>query len=122
MPCPPQAIKATNTTHHHHRRPQITKLRQLSHLDVSSNCLTALPDDLPPGLTHLDASNNSRVVLPESLSRLGALRALNLNWVWSDLRPVFAAGRGLTALRALRAIGNGITELPEGIGEFKTLR
>jgi Leucine-rich repeat (LRR) protein len=42
--------------------PQITRLRRLRHLDVSSNCLTALPGDLPPSLTHLDASNNSRVV------------------------------------------------------------
>ncbi|KAI8468619.1 MAG: hypothetical protein J3K34DRAFT_8010 [Monoraphidium minutum] len=100
----------------------IAPLRRLQHLDVSSNCLTALPDDLPLGLTHLDASNNSRVVLPESLSRLGALQALHLNWVWSDLGPVFRGGRGLSGLVTLRAIGNGITELPPSIREFKALR
>jgi Leucine-rich repeat (LRR) protein len=42
--------------------PQVASLRRLAHLDVSSNCLTALPECLPPSLTHLDASNNSRVV------------------------------------------------------------
>jgi Leucine-rich repeat (LRR) protein len=42
--------------------PQITRLRRLRHLDVSSNCLTSLPAELPAGITHLDASNNSRVV------------------------------------------------------------
>jgi hypothetical protein len=61
-------------------------------------------------------------VLPESLSRLGCLEAIHVNWVWSDLRPLFSAGRGLTSLRTLRAIGNGITEVPECIGDFGSLR
>ena len=51
-----------DTRMHPHTPAQVSQLRRLRHLDVASNCLTALPAQLPPGLTYLDASNNSRVV------------------------------------------------------------
>lgn len=44
---------------------QLTQLSCLAHLDLSSNCLSIIPDDiavLAPSLTFLDVSNNSRCV------------------------------------------------------------
>lgn len=105
-------------------RVQLTRLSGLVHLDVSSNCLSLLPESLAvlSGLTFLDASNNSRVALPRGLSALGRLAQLNLSWVWSDLSLLWEAAPGLSSLGALNVVGNGLTELPPSVGRFRALR
>lgn len=68
------------------------------------------------------ANFNNPQVLPEALlARLPALASLHLNWTWSDLSPVFRAAGALRALQSLRAIGNGLTELPPSVGQLTAL-
>jgi Leucine-rich repeat (LRR) protein len=81
---------------------QLTLLTSLAHLDISSNCLSVIPDDiatLAPSLTFLDVSNNSRVVLPEALGSLSKLVQLNISWVWSDLSALWEGAAGLSSLQ-----------------------
>jgi hypothetical protein len=81
---------------------QLTQLSRLAHLDLSSNCLSIIPDDiavLAPSLTFLDVSNNSRVQLPASLGRLSKLVQLNISWIWSDLGALWEAATGLSSLQ-----------------------
>lgn len=103
---------------------QVTQLSSLQYLDLSSNCMSMLPDDLAnlQALTFLDVSNNSRVVLPASLSRLTNLAQLNLSWIWSDLTVIWEGSAGFSSLRGLNVVGNGVSELPASIGGFKALR
>ena len=103
---------------------QVTRLSDLHHLDLSSNCLATIPEDLSQlsCLTHLDLSNNSRVVLPHTLGRLSALVQLNLNWVWSDLSALWEGSPGLFSLEVLSVVGNGVASLPASVGGFKRLR
>jgi hypothetical protein len=81
---------------------QLTLLTSLSHLDVSSNCLSTIPDSislLAGRLTFLDVSNNSRVQLPASLGCLSKLVQLNISWVWSDLGVLWEGATGLSSLQ-----------------------
>jgi len=80
----------------------LTQLSNLAHLDVSSNCLSLIPDNitlLAPSLTFLDMSNNSRVGLPTSLGSLSKLVQLNISWVWSDLGVLWEGAAGLSSLQ-----------------------
>jgi hypothetical protein len=83
------------------------QLGHLAHLDVSSNCLSVIPDDitaLAPSLTFLDISNNSRVGLPSTLGALSSLVHLNISWIWSDLGVLWAGATGLSSLQ----VGQGV--------------
>lgn len=83
-------------------RTQVTSLPRLASLDVSSNCLSVIPEELAAlagSLTNLDISNNSRVALPASLGRLRRLQHLNISWVWSDLGALWAGAAGLEQLK-----------------------
>jgi Leucine-rich repeat (LRR) protein len=103
---------------------QMTLLKDLRHLDLSSNCLATIPDDISllTSLTLLDLSNNSRVVLPRTLGRLGSLVQLNLNWVWTDLTALWEGSPGLSHLEGLSVVGNGVATLPACVGGFRRLR
>lgn len=97
------------------------KLTWLKSLDVSDNKLKKLPGDLGSltDLERLDVSDNSLTELPECLSSLTSLQFLNvsanlLTELPEDLGP-------LTSLRSLDVSDNRLNELPGSLGALTRL-
>lgn len=97
----------------------IALFRNLRYLDISSNQLTELPDDICNcPLTTLIAKNNRLEAksLPPSFSKLNQLRELNLNGnLFLHIPPEIFT---ISSLQFLYLGGNKITDIPRDIARL----
>ncbi|XP_044499367.1 protein STRUBBELIG-RECEPTOR FAMILY 2 [Mangifera indica] len=102
---------------------KLSSLRNLKHLDVSSNNVEGeIPTELPPNATHINmASNKLSQNIPQSLPTLKRIRHLNLshNLLSGPIGNVFA---GLQNLKELDLSYNNFEgDLPSSFGSLKSL-
>nr|XP_014339377.1 PREDICTED: p53-induced death domain-containing protein 1-like [Latimeria chalumnae] len=93
-------------------------LKQLSHLDLSFNCFSTLPEcimDLPK-LTKLLLCHNQLSTLPDTIGRLKSLTFLSV--MKNLLQSLPESIRDLTALQILDVSENALQFLPKETGEL----
>ena len=103
------------------REAQFGDLTALTHLDMSINHMTVLPEECSrlTSLTHIDLSENKMETFPAPLLNLSNLEHLML--AHNSIRTLPAPVDNFKLISILNLKNNGLEELPETLGNLKTL-
>ena len=91
-------------------------------MDISFNCLTEIPPEIPlrlPHLSYINLGHNQITTLPESFGLLFHMKTVIINN--NKLRELPQSFIHLVKLEKLDISHNSIRELPEGIGHMERL-
>lgn len=101
--------------------PHIPHLKQLKHLDLSSNGIEELPQDFTaPSLSSLSLRHNRLRALPSSLCACSTLEVLDVQD--NKLAALPEQARSLMSLTSLNCQANKLSSLPAGLSRLECLR